>query len=264
MPVSCQTPPQSGPPLRLRWLEHTFADPAHNLALDHALLEGAQLDAAADGPHHPEVLRVWEPPTPMVVLGRSSRVKDEVNQEACQADRVPVLRRVSGGATILTGRGCLMYTTLLDLTKRPELAAVDRAHQFVLGVLTTSLAEIAPGVRCAGQSDLVVPDGERLLKFSGNSLRVARKWLLYHGTLMHGLPIEDIAKYLKHPPRQPDYRDQREHGEFLTNLDADSDTLIEALRRGFTAIEDLGRYPAALVEQLADEYYRRDDWNLQR
>lgn len=264
MTATCQTPLPSGPPLRLRWLEHTFADPAHNLALDHALLEAALLDAATANPKQPEVLRVWEPRAPMVVLGRSSRVNEEVDQEACRADGVPVLRRVSGGATILTGPGCLMYTTLLDLTKRPDLAAVDRAHRFVLGVLIAALADIAPGVRCAGQSDLVVPDDERLLKFSGNSLRVARKWLLYHGTLMHGLPIADIAKYLKHPPRQPDYRDQREHGEFLTNLDTDSEALIEAIRRGFTAIEDLGRYPAELVEKLADEYYRRDEWNLQR
>ncbi|TWT30361.1 Lipoate-protein ligase LplJ [Posidoniimonas corsicana] len=259
MTAPCPTTPPPAAPRGLRWLDHTCDEPADNLALDHALLEAAGAES-----DYPEVLRVWRPATPMLVLGRSSRVAEEVDEQACRGDGVPVLRRVSGGATILTGPGCLMYAVLLNLEKRPELTAVDRAHQFVLGVLIGCLSGLAPGVRCAGQSDLVVPDGDRLLKFSGNSLRVARRWLLYHGTLMHGLPVEDIAKYLKHPPRQPEYRDQREHGRFLTNLTADADALSAALRRGFGADEDFTNVPTALMERLATEHYRDDRWNLQR
>src|SRR5512146_2424258 len=98
----------------------TLETPAANLALDEALL-----DAAVEGQLPGEVLRLWEPAEFFVVLGRSSKVA-EVHAAACRQDNVAVLRRPSGGATILTGPGCLMYAVLLDAERRPELRSVDR------------------------------------------------------------------------------------------------------------------------------------------
>lgn len=103
--------------------------PAANLALDEALL-----DAAVEGELPGEVLRLRNDRTFFVVLGRSSQLA-EVREEACRQDNVAVLRRPSGGATILTGPGCLMYAVLLDAERRPELHSVDRAHELVLGTI---------------------------------------------------------------------------------------------------------------------------------
>ena len=98
----------------------TLETPADNLALDEALL-----DAAVEGELPGEVLRLWEPASFFVVLGRSSPL-GEVHAAACRADGVPVLRRPSGGATVVAGPGCLMYAVVLDLDARPELRSVDR------------------------------------------------------------------------------------------------------------------------------------------
>ena len=46
-------------------------------------------------------------------------------------------------------------------------------------------------------SDLVLGD----LKFSGNSARCRRRWLLYHGTLLYDFPLALVARCLKMPPR---------------------------------------------------------------
>src|SRR5687768_14642569 len=105
----------------------TLETPAENLALDEALL-----DAAIAGELAGEVLRLWEPVDSFVVLGRSSKPA-EVRMDICQAEGVPVLRRPSGGAAVVAGRGCLMYAVVLSLHERHELRHVDRAHQFVLG-----------------------------------------------------------------------------------------------------------------------------------
>ena len=84
---------------------------AHEALLEEAELAGQPL----------ERLRLWESPQAMVVVGRSSRVGDEVRVDVCRA-QVPVLRRVSGGATIVAGPGCLMYAVVLSYQLRPQSA----------------------------------------------------------------------------------------------------------------------------------------------
>ncbi|HEV3117610.1 MAG TPA: lipoate--protein ligase family protein, partial [Gemmataceae bacterium] len=81
-------------------LDLTLPTIAENLALDEALL----LEAEAGGA---EVLRFWEWKRPAVVLGAGSRLADDVDEAACHADGVPILRRSSGGGTVLLGSGCL-------------------------------------------------------------------------------------------------------------------------------------------------------------
>src|SRR4051794_35269093 len=93
----------------------SLSTPAENLAFDEALLEWAE-QGSAEG----EFLRLWESTQPMVVVGRSSRVAEEVNEPFCREKRIPVLRRSSGGAAIVTGPGCLMYALVLSYAVRPE------------------------------------------------------------------------------------------------------------------------------------------------
>ena len=98
----------------MKLLDLTLETPAANLALDEALLETA--DEGADAG---EVLRIWESPQPLVVVGRASRVADEVDEASCRAQGIPVLRRCSGGAAVVVGPGCLMYALVLSSRLRP-------------------------------------------------------------------------------------------------------------------------------------------------
>src|SRR5262245_38971942 len=77
----------------MRLVDLTLPGAAENLALDEALL--LEAEAGRGG----EVLRFWEWPEPAVVLGSAGVVADDVDDPACTADGVPVLRRSSGGGT---------------------------------------------------------------------------------------------------------------------------------------------------------------------
>lgn len=235
----------------MKLLDLTLPTPAENLALDEALLEEAD---AGTGPER--VLRLWESPEMAVILGRSCRFRDEVHGDACSAAGVPVLRRPSGGGTVVIGPGCLMYTVLLPYAEHPRLAMIEVAHEFVLSRVRSAVTKLAADVAIRGTSDLALADR----KFSGNSLRCKRAHLLYHGTLMYDFPLEAVARWLAPPPREPEYRAGRSHGDFIRNLPVDPVRLRAALADAWEAREPLEAWPRELTQRLVADRYTREEW----
>lgn len=240
-------------------LDLTCDSPAANLALDEALL-----DASEAGELPGPILRLWESPRPLVVVGRASQVQVEVHLEQCQSERVPVLRRCSGGAAIVAGPGCLMYAVVLSYQQYPQLRSLENAHQFVLSHLlkaVTPLVKPSLGTTATqGTCDLTIGP----LKVSGNSLRCKRTHLLYHGTLLYAMNLETISRLLKHPPRTPDYRQQRAHDQFLTQIPASQQDLKSGLCQAWQVTQTMESIPEQRIEQLVRERYSQDSWNLKR
>ncbi|MDP7205021.1 MAG: lipoate--protein ligase family protein [Pirellulaceae bacterium] len=236
----------------MKLLDLTLESPESNLALDEALL-----DEAESSPDGAEWLRLWEPQKQMVVLGRASQAGREVHLDRCQQTQVPVLRRCSGGAAIVTGPGCLMYSLVLGLEDRPQLRFPEHAHQFVLGQITRALESLGPGIALEGTSDLAI-EGH---KFSGNSLRCKRNHILYHGTLLYDFPLEQISALLQMPPRQPDYRQERDHCDFVTNLEIGAGPLRQLLVAQWQATGDGADWPRERTGHLVATRYGKEEWN---
>jgi lipoate---protein ligase len=245
----------------MRLLALTLKTPEENLALDEALVNDAECAALAGNESHDqfETLRIWESPEPVIVVGSSTRVAEEVRLDACATDAVPVLRRVSGGTTIVAGPGCLMYAVVLSYRLRPALRSIDESHQFVLNSIVDSLnRQLKNGAAIrAGTSDLAI--GDR--KFSGNALRCRRHFMLYHGTLLYNFPLPLISKYQLLPARQPKYREQRSHDDFVMNLPLACESIRAALVDAFAARESGESIPNDWVERLVAEKYTQVEWN---
>lgn len=241
----------------LYFLDHTESDPAENLAVDEALLEWVE---ESEVEHPPEILRIWAPTTPFVVIGRASILANEVNEVECVRRSVPILRRSSGGTAIVTGPGCLMYAVVLSLVKRPELRMIDEAHRFVLQRLAAAVSNCGVEAQCAGTSDVVIG----LQKISGNSLRTRRNALLYHGTILLDFDLSLMACLSQEPPRQPEYREGRSHDRFVRNLHVPIETLKRALRAGWNADQPLEQWPHQRVSELVLERYGQQTWTYQR
>ncbi len=245
----------------------TLPTPAENVALDEALLEACEAGQLAEG-----VLRLWESPDYFVVLGRSSDPQVEVDLAACRREGVPVLRRVSGGGTVLAGPGCLMYAVVLDYRALPHLRAVDGAHRHVLERIAAALAPQVPGVAHAGISDLVVreegvvqqknvieAENTPTLKVSGNAMRAKRDHFLYHGTLLYDFALDRIGQLLATPTRVHTYRQDRPHGEFVTNLPLGRDEIEQALIQAWNARQPLPDWPHERVAELVATKYTGQD-----
>lgn len=235
----------------MKRLALTLPTPAENLALDEALVESA--DRAL---FHPEVLRLWEPQQTFVVLGRSSSLAKEVNVPWCQSNGIKMFRRTSGGASIVTGPGCLMYAVLLDLRKRPQLRMLDQAHQFVMETMLGALTALGVASDIQGTCDLTIRDR----KVSGNSLRVKKNFLIYHGTMICDFDTTLISQCLRMPARQPDYRSNRSHDQFISRIPCNTSVLSTAITSAWQANESLAEWPKEMTQQLAKEKYRDESW----
>lgn len=219
----------------LRLLDLTLPSPEANLALDEALLD--ELDEQQGDP----VLRFWESARPFVVLGRSCRSIEDIHAAACEEDCIPVLRRASGGGTVLQGPGCLSYALVLPLSFHPDLTDIRATNRLVLERMAGALRRWEPAVAFRGISDLAI-EGK---KMSGNAQRRKRRALLFHGTLLHAMPSGLVARYLKQPARQPDYRENRPHGTFLRTIDVPPEDLKQAIANVWNAASPLERWPEA-------------------
>jgi lipoate-protein ligase A len=238
----------------MQFLGLTLPTPAENLALDEALLLEREAQPGDD------VLRLWEWPQPAVVLGSACRLTDDVDEAACRADGVPILRRSSGGGTVLLGKGCLLYSLVLAYERDPALQDVCPSYRYILGRVGAALEGLLPGIEPAGTSDLA-SEGR---KFSGNAQQRKRSHLLHHGTLLYDLDLELIARYLRPPSRQPDYRAGRDHRAFVRNLPADAAELQRRLRAPWEAETETKAWPEDLVRQLVADKYGREDWLRRR
>ena len=272
----------------MKSLDLTMSTPEENLACDEALLD--LCEASGEG-----TLRLWESPRHFVVVGYANRVEAEADRAACAAAGVPVLRRCSGGGTVLQGPGCLNYSLALPFGDTDPLATIQGTNRFImerhravleklLGNVEREVGRVTPcapsggfgladiptrssgahgvtrpthNVTVEGHTDLAVNG----LKFSGNAQRRKRRALIFHGTFLHDFDLSLIGKYLRFPSQQPDYRQGRAHGEFVTNLGLDPALLRAALRECWAAHEPLVAPPVEKIAALVREKYSKAEWN---
>jgi lipoate-protein ligase A len=237
----------------MKLLDLTLPTAAENLALDEALLLAAEEGTGG------EALRLWEQPDYAAVVGSGGSVAIDVNVAACAADGVPILRRASGGGTVLLGTGCLCFTLVLSYEHAPGLNDIRASNRYVLARVAKALA---PVVACSveGTSDLAAGG----VKFSGNAQQRKRTHFLHHGTLLCGFDLALVSKYLNPPERQPDYRRDRPHAEFIANLPV---TVEEARRLLVAEWRPGGEYapvPWEKMRELVAEKYGREEWNRRR
>jgi lipoate-protein ligase A len=231
----------------------TLPTPAENLACDEALLD---LCEAGDSD---ELLRLWALPRYFVVLGYANRTATEVNLSFCRELNIPVLRRCTGGGTVLQGPGVLNYSLIVRTDDSGPFHSIAATNKFILERHRDALARLvlAP-VEWRGQTDLAIGG----LKCAGNAQRRRRRFLLFHGSFLLHLDIGLLEKTLPQPSRQPDYRINRSHSEFLVNLNVPDHALKAALGKAWDATAPLDPIPFDQIALLACEKYALDEWNL--
>ena len=235
----------------MKTLDLSFSEPALNLACDEVLL-----DEVHSGNREP-TLRFWESPSLFVVVGYGNDIERECRTQACQKLGIPILRRSSGGGTVLQGPGCLNYSLILQIAEEEKTEYIGTTNCRVMKTNRDALGQaLGQAVEIEGHTDLAI-DG---VKFSGNAQRRKRNALLFHGTILLAFDLPLIGQALRLPSSEPDYREGRSHETFCRNIPLTPEAVKQALCQSWLCGGHAPPIDAGKVQRLAGEKYSRPDW----
>jgi len=203
----------------------SFDSPEENILFDDVLLYLAEKEQFG------EFLRFWESQRPFIVLGRISKESYDVKEAEAQKDNIPIIRRSSGGGTVLQGKGCLNYSLILSKRLRPEIVVLNHSYHFILRRVISALKHTGIDACYFPISDIALSKTKK--KISGNAQRRLKNYILHHGTILYDFDLEKIEKYLKLPQSVPDYRLERSHLDFVSNISSNAIDFKNALKKEF-------------------------------
>lgn len=203
--------------------------------LDSAMLSAVQSD-------HKARAQVYVYPHQALILGRGSKIDREVFALNIAQDQIPLLRRSGGGCAVYLDPGniiCSIALPLSGLGKNPEaFAAISQA---LIGALDQLQIK---NVRQRGISDL----SQDNFKIGGSCIHRTKNLLYYSTTLLLDPDLVAMQRYLRHPPREPDYREGRSHDHFVHALKVDTKERI--------SIQSLARSLARLLNEIEIMQFR--------
>lgn len=197
-------------------------DPAENFALERELLTERTGDFL--------LLYVN---SPCVVVGRNQCPEAEADLEYCAREKIPVLRRISGGGTVYHDEGNVNWAFV---TEADATAPLDRRP----------LALVAAALRGMGVETVAGVRGELTVegkKVSGTASCVRRGRRLFHGTLLWDADLGTMRRALA--------GDAAKRGRWVASMVSPVANLKQITGRSGTAAEfmnDFARQIASLRE----------------
>jgi len=147
----------------------------------------------------------------VVVMGLSGKLDELVHAERARADGVAVLRRFSGGGTVVLNAGSLWFTMV---TSEPVCAPFPKDVMRWVGAVYAQALGGHVDARMV-ENDLVV----RGAKVAGHAQAISGSRWVHHTSLLWTLTAQQMS-YLKLPARRPAYRGDRDHLEFVAGVSA--------------------------------------------
>ena len=155
---------------------------------------------------------VFIPTDYALVLGRGSDPAKEINNAALIRDPLPVYRRNSGGGTVVISPNTAIIAIQMCCSSMKSAGMFfQRANGEIIKFLQLHGVQ---NLQMLGTSDICV----RNKKILGSSIYWRRTMVLYHAVLNICQSVDIIETYLAHPPKEPSYRNNRSHRDFVTSL----------------------------------------------
>jgi len=152
-------------------------DPFFNLAIEESLLKNSDEEYLILGINNP-----------CVIIGKHQSAHREVNTKFIVENKIPVIRRISGGGTVFHDNGNLNFTFI----RKGESGKQVDFRKYTKPVIDFLLS-LGITAKFEGKNDLKV-DG---LKISGNAEHIHRNRVLHHGTLLFSISLEMLRASLR-------------------------------------------------------------------
>ncbi|QVE48676.1 lipoate--protein ligase family protein [Chlamydia crocodili] len=143
-----------------------------------------------------------------VVLGISRRPNEDLHIPELRSDNVPIIKRYSGGGTVFIDENSLFVTWIMNSLE--PMANSQDLMQWSYDIY----APIFPKAFSVNENDYTL--GEK--KIAGNAQYIQKSRWVHHSTFLWDIDIDKLKRYLPIPQKQPSYRKQRLHQDFLTTI----------------------------------------------
>lgn len=172
---------------------------------------------------------------PTIVMGVSGKVSELVEVEPVLRDNVPVVRRFSGGGTVIVDQGTVFVTFICNKTAVTGLQPFPRDIMSWTGQLYGKVFH--------GSGEFQLRENDYAFshrKFGGNAQSITKDRWVHHTSFLWDYDVRNM-NYLKNPKRAPEYRLARNHTDFLCRMNeympsrsVFTEGLIAALSEHFT------------------------------
>jgi len=155
---------------------------------------------------------IWIPDKMYIVLGASNQAEEALYIDNVMQDAITVMKRPSGGQTVmLTPNNLIIAAVFSDKRVLKPKDIFNTLNLLIISSIEESgLTELS----LMGISDIAIA-GKKIL---GSAIYRNKDKLLYHAVLNLSESPATFEKYLKHPVKEPDYRNGRNHTDFVTSL----------------------------------------------
>ncbi len=234
------------------------------MAIDEALMYSKAMGA-------PNTVRLYVFDPTAVTIGYFQRIADSVNLEEAERLGISVVRRISGGGSVLhDARGEVTYSVVVGEEDVP--GDVEESFRHLSGGVVEALRLMGLPAEFVPINDIVV----RSKKISGNAQARRPGVVLQHGTLLYNADLELMARILKAPRAKLETHGAASIAERVTTVSRElgrtvtAGEVVEALRRGFEkhfGVELVEGQLTPLEYSLASSLrwkYRSREWNYLR
>ncbi|MDR1580661.1 MAG: lipoate--protein ligase [Synergistaceae bacterium] len=217
------------------YIEPQSADAAFHFSVEEYFMTRAHADEA--------IFMTWRTGK-CVMLGCNQIAHAEIDIRLADKSGIQIVRRSSGGGTIFTDPGVLLYTVILPLPYRGTNDVKRLESDYASGPVVSALRGMGIEARAEGRNDITLNGA----KISGLAQYVKGNRLCTHGSLLFSANLDELAAMLK-----PD--DGKIRSKALRSVRARVAN-ISPLLPGVEDIEDFRRLLKIniLEEQTDDEY----------
>lgn len=242
-----------------RLVDSGIITPAESAAIDEAILMAHPSDSV-DG-----TLHFYRRASPTVSIGYFQKISESVDVDECRRRGVALVRRRSGGSSIYTDPGVLIYGLVLGQKYLPG----EIADSFRLICTAIARAISSFGVEAVYRPPNDVEVGGR--KISGNAQLRHGGSVLQHGTVIVDTDLATMDAVLRVPGSSGLGRPSERVTTLASLLGSAPDM---DLVKGAIAFElgetfgvrfessELTQAEVSLAEKLVRERYGKDEWNL--
>lgn len=186
--------------MKLTVIDTKSDNPVENLQLEDHIFKSNILSGAEQSDL---IIRFWIN-SPCIVMGRFQKRDHEINEEYITKQKLPVLKRFSGGGTVYHDKGTLNFTLIKNRKNIFHSSRILEEAAWISGIIKTSIE----GLVTNNKSELIIDrrsnifNGQR--KIMGIAIALSGSNFLYHASILIDTDLAALNNSILQEPNYPE------------------------------------------------------------